>query len=68
LGKEIIRPRREVTISEIQKKTAEIFKIDQTMMTAKKKSAEIALARQVAMYLARRHTHSSLKGIGEAFG
>jgi chromosomal replication initiator protein len=68
LGKEIIRPRREVTISEIQKKTAEIFKIDQTMMTAKKKSAEIALARQVAMYLARRHTHFSLKGIGEAFG
>jgi chromosomal replication initiator protein len=68
LGKEIIRPRREVTINEIQKKTAEIFKIDPTMMTAKKKSAEIAIARQVAMYLARRHTGSSLKGIGEAFG
>ena len=38
------------------------------MMTAKKKTADVALARQVAMYLSRKHTASSLKGIGESFG
>lgn len=68
LGKEILRPRRELTVADIQKKTAEFFKIDLCMMTAKKKTAEIALARQVAMYLTRKHTPSSLKGIGDAFG
>jgi len=68
LGKEILRPRRELTVADIQRKTAEFFKIDLGMMTAKKKTAEIALARQVAMYLTRKHTSSSLKGIGDAFG
>jgi chromosomal replication initiator protein len=68
LGKEIIRPKKELTIAEIQKKTAEFFKIAFDMMTAKKKTAEIAIARQVAMYLTRRHTATSLKAIGEAFG
>jgi chromosomal replication initiator protein len=38
------------------------------MMTAKKKTAKIALARQVAMYLSRSLTDSSLKVIGAAFG
>lgn len=68
LGKEIIRPKRELTISEIKKRTSEFFHIDPAMMTAKKKTADVALARQVAMYLSRKHTASSLKGIGESFG
>ncbi len=68
LGKEILRPKKELTVADIQRRTAEFFKIDPCMMTAKKKTAEVALARQVAMYLTRRHTASSLKGIGEAFG
>jgi chromosomal replication initiator protein len=38
------------------------------MMVAKKKTADIALARQVAMYLARTLTDSSLKAIGDRFG
>jgi chromosomal replication initiator protein len=68
LGKEILRPKKELSIPEIQKKTAEFFRIDFEMMTAKKKTAEIAIARQIAMYLTRKHTNSSLKRIGEAFG
>ncbi|RKX27168.1 MAG: chromosomal replication initiator protein DnaA [Candidatus Zixiibacteriota bacterium] len=68
LGKEIIRPRREISITEIQKKSAEFFQIDAAMMTAKKKTSRIALARQVAMYLSRKLTAFSLKSIGEAFG
>ena len=38
------------------------------MMKAKKKTSDIALARQAAMYLSRSLTSSSLKVIGNAFG
>jgi len=68
LGKELLRPRKELTIVFIQKKTAEYFDTDPAMMTAKKKTSHIVLARQVAMYLSRQHTSFSLKSIGEAFG
>ncbi len=68
LGKELTRGRKDVTIDEIKKKTAEFFKIDPAMLTAKKKTSEIALARQVAMFLSRKYTQSSLKIIGDAFG
>lgn len=68
LGKELTRSKRPLTIPQIQMKTAEFFQIDPGMMTAKKKTSAIALARQVAMYLARKYTNFSLKIIGEAFG
>ena len=57
-----------LTIGMIQKEAADHFGIDLTMMTAKKKTASIALARQVAMYLSRSLTDNSLKAIGNAFG
>ncbi len=60
--------KREVTIEAIQKKTADFFHIEPIMMTAKKKTAKIALVRQVAMYLSRSLTDNSLKTIGAAFG
>jgi len=61
-------PKRELTIDAIQKKTCEHFSIEREMMTAKKKTSNIVLARQVAMYLSRSLTNNSLKVIGEAFG
>jgi chromosomal replication initiator protein len=60
--------RRHVSIESIQVKSAEHFSIDPKMMVAKKKTADIALARQVAMYLSRVLTDSSLKAIGSRFG
>lgn len=60
--------RRDVSIDAIQKKTSEYYSIPAAMMTAKKKTAKIALARQVAMYLSRSLTDSSLKHIGSSFG
>lgn len=60
--------KRTVTISNIQSKTAEFLEIDEAMMKAKKKTANIVQARQVAMYLSRSLTDSSLKVIGTAFG
>lgn len=60
--------RAHVTIEMIQQKTAEFFNVATEMMAAKKKTAHIALARQVAMYLSRSLTNNSLKAIGDAFG
>lgn len=68
LGREISRPKKRLTIVQIQKRTAEYFQIQPEMMTARKKTSQIALARQIAMYLSRKYTSFSLKSIGEAFG
>ena len=68
LGKEIRKSRKELTVSLIQQKTAEFFKIDSSLMKARKKTAQVAQARQIAMYLSRKYTSLSLKDIGDKFG
>jgi chromosomal replication initiator protein len=60
--------KRIVTIDQIQKKVAEHFDIRLADMTSKRRPANIAFPRQVAMYLSRRHTKASLNEIGDAFG
>jgi len=60
--------RRAVTIDQIQRKVAEHFDIRLADMTSKRRPANIALPRQVAMYLARELTKTSLSEIGDAFG
>jgi len=67
--KDTIRSRTiEISIEQIQKKVATHFKVSEEMLKAKKKSQEIVIARQVAMYLSRTLTQSSLKSIGAKFG
>jgi chromosomal replication initiator protein len=68
LADSISRAHNEISVDLIQRKTAEYFDIEPIMMTTKKKTAHIALARQVAMYLARSLTRNSLKAIGKSFG
>ncbi len=60
--------RKTVTIDQIQRKVAEHFDVRLADMTSKRRPANIAWPRQVAMYLARELTKSSLNEIGEAFG
>ena len=60
--------KKRVTIDQIQKKVAEHFDVRIADMTGKRRTANIAFPRQVAMYLARRHTKASLQQIGETFG
>lgn len=60
--------RRTVTIDQIQRQVAEQFDIRLADMTSKRRPANIALPRQVAMYLARELTKTSLSEIGDAFG
>ncbi len=68
LGDTLLYNKKTVDINTIQTKTAEYFGIEQEMMKAKKKTSDIVLARQVAMYLSRSLTSKSLKTIGNAFG
>ena len=60
--------RKAVTIDQIQKRVAEHFDIRLADMTSKKRTASIAYPRQVAMYLSREMTPSTLIEIGDAFG
>ena len=57
-----------ISIEVIQKKVAEHYDIRLADMTSKRRPENIAFPRQVAMYLARQLTESSLNTIGEAFG
>jgi chromosomal replication initiator protein len=60
--------RLSISIEVIQKRVAEHFDIRLADMTSKRRPENIAFPRQVAMYLSRQMTESSLNTIGEAFG
>jgi len=57
-----------INIEAIQKKVAEHYDIRLADMTSKRRPENIAFPRQVAMFLSRQMTESSLNTIGEAFG
>ncbi len=57
-----------VNIDSIQRKVAETYDIRLADMTSKRRPANIALPRQLAMYLSRKLTSASLNEIGDAFG
>ena len=59
---------RPVSIEQIQKTVADQFKIRIADMYSKRRPANIARARQVAMYLAKEMTQKSFPEIGDAFG
>ena len=60
--------RQTISIEVIQKKVAEHYDIRLADMTSKRRPENIAFPRQIAMYLSRQMTESSLSTIGEAFG
>jgi chromosomal replication initiator protein len=73
LAKDVIRVivneiKTPVTIEYIQKVVCEYFDIPPDLLRAKTRKQEIVTARQVAMYLAKELTNSSLKTIGLHFG
>lgn len=57
-----------VSISMIQKNTADFFDVRLADMTSSHRNQNIALPRQIAMYLCRKLTSSSFPEIGTAFG
>jgi len=58
----------QLTLETIQKRVADHYQIRHSDMTSKRRPANIAMPRQIAMYLARQLTKHSLQEIGEAFG
>lgn len=67
--KEIATDRKvNITIESITKIICDYFKIDENKIRDKTRKKEIVLARQVAMYLSKELTKSSLKTIGLHFG
>jgi chromosomal replication initiator protein len=60
--------RGQISIEVIQKTVADYYKIKVADMYSKRRPANIAVPRQVAMYLAKELTQKSLPEIGELFG
>ncbi|MEE9457732.1 MAG: chromosomal replication initiator protein DnaA [bacterium] len=67
---EIVPEERRVSLSidQLQEATARYFNISRRDLLSKSRRANIARARQMAMYLCREKTSSSLSDIGLAFG
>lgn len=59
---------KQVTIEHIQKVVAEYYGLKNQDMKSKKRTKEIAFPRQLAMYLSKQLTISSLSDIGKSFG
>lgn len=73
LTKEVLRnilrdTRPELTIEGIQKAICDYYNVKIGDLKAKRRTQSIALPRQVAMYLCRKHTDTSFPGIGAKFG
>ena len=52
----------------MQKIVAEHFQLRKTDLRSKKRKRSLSLPRQIAMFLARKHTHASYPEIGTKFG
>ena len=65
LGKSIFN---NVTISHVIKYVSRELKISERQLIGKGRTMEVAMARQIAMYLCREYTSSSLTNIGLYFG
>lgn len=59
---------KELTVENIQKTICDYFNIKLGDLKAKRRTRNIALPRQVAMYLCRKHTSTSFPAIGYKFG
>ena len=57
-----------ISIELIQRKVSECFGVKLSGLKAKDRTKAVAFPRQIAMYLARQLTHTSLAEVGRAFG
>jgi len=59
---------QEITVENIQKTICDYFNLKIGDLKAKRRTQNIALPRQVAMYLCRKYTETSFPAIGDKFG
>ena len=60
--------KKEITVATIQQTVGEYYNIPVADFSAKRRTKELAMVRQIAMYLTRELTELSLPKIGEEFG
>jgi chromosomal replication initiator protein len=65
---DLLRDRKPVTIEAIQAAVCETFHLRLTDLVSPRRSKDVALPRQVAMYLSRKLTSASYPAIGDRFG
>ncbi len=73
VAKEILRDvitqkQKNITVEDIQRIVSTYYHVPEDLLRAKTRKKEVALARQVAMFMAKNHTKHSLKTIGLHFG
>jgi len=64
----LIEKERAINIERIQQVVSDFFNLKVSDIKSKSRTADIALPRQIAMYLARAMTNISLPKVGESFG
>jgi chromosomal replication initiator protein len=73
LAKEVLHntlkgAKKEITVESIQKTICDFYNLKLGDLKAKRRTKNIALPRQVAMYLCRKYTETSFPAIGDKFG
>ena len=64
----VIESKSPINIDQIQRTVCDFYDIPEDLLRAKTRKQEVVNARQVAMYLSKELTNSSLKTIGLHFG
>lgn len=68
LASSIQMKKKQITIELIQQKVCDYFNMDVKLLQTKTRKREIALARQISMYLAKKYTEYPLSQIGSCLG
>jgi chromosomal replication initiator protein len=73
LAKEVLHntlkgAKKEITVESIQKTICDFYNLKLGDLKAKRRTKNIAVPRQVAMYLCRKYTETSFPAIGDKFG
>ena len=68
LASSIQLKKKQITIELIQQKVCDYYNMDVKLLQSKTRKREIALARQISMYLAKKYTEYPLSHIGSRLG
>ncbi len=66
--RDMIRVKGNLTIEEVAKATAIVMGTKVSNITSRDRSKQVSLARQIAMFLSKKHTNATLAEIGDFFG
>ena len=68
MSQTVKQEKKEITVSMIEKTVCEYFHVPIELVRSRSRKADVAQARQMIMYFAKRYTDQSLSAIGELLG